>query len=365
MPGIKKIMHENLNIIEPTLTGEAGHCYSFISSLAHAADGAQFILWCDHSADITLAGNVLTKRHFFRSIRKLQALWLYRKLLCTDERIFIPTAGRTDLILLDIASSGRIAANRVYVYIHWFRPSPGKRKQLEKLARRQPEIVVFAPTESVGKEFESAGFKHVRLVPYPITPLASGALSGKPCDFCHILFAGAARHDKGFGSVVDFVELLASTGRDIPVRLQTSAQHYNKMDEATNADLARLELFGYPYLKRHAETLQHSDYLALFGGAICLQLYSQKDFADRISGVTLDALSMGSPIVTLSGTWIAHVVSEFDAGLVIDSPAPDAVLGAVARIMSDYGQYRSRAFEAGRELQKRNSAEFLLRELMS
>jgi glycosyltransferase involved in cell wall biosynthesis len=358
-------MNDNLNIIEPTLASEAGHCFSFISSLAHAADSTQLTLWCDHSADVNISGNILTKRYFFRKIRKLQAFWLYRKLLGTAERIFISTAGRTDLILLDLASSGRISANRVFVYMHWFKPSQRKRKQLEKLARRQPEIVVFAPTKSVGDEFENAGFKHVRLVPYPITPLASGALSAQPRDFSHVLFAGAARQDKGFGNVVDFVELLASTGRDIPVRLQTSAQHYDKMDEVASAGLSRLEHFRYPHLKRYAETLQHSDYVALFDGAICLQLYSQKDFADRISGVTLDALSMGSPIVTLAETWIARVVSEFDAGLVLESPDPDAVLGAVTRIISDYGHYRSRALEAGRELQKRNSAEFLLRELMA
>ncbi|MFA7061411.1 MAG: hypothetical protein WC156_11410 [Pedobacter sp.] len=358
-------MAENLNIIEPTLTSEAGHCYSFISSLAHAANSTQLTLWCDRSADITLAANVQTKRYFLRKIRRLQSLWLYRKLLGTPERIFISTASRTDLILLDIASSGRIAANKVYVYIHWFKPSQRKLIQLAKLARRQPEIVIFTPTDSVGKEFECAGFKHVRLVPYPITPLNNNISESGSHAFKYLLFAGAARQDKGFSAVVDLVQLLESKGTAIPVTLQTSAEHYEKYDEVTRSDIGRLERCDYLHVKRVSETLPQDSYLDLFAGAICLQLYSQKDFADRISGVTLDALSMGSPVVTLSGTWIARVVSEFDAGLVLESSAPDRVLDAVTRIMSHYEQYRSRALEAGRELQKRNSAEFLFRELMA
>lgn len=356
-------MQETLHIIEPTLEGEAGHCYSFVVSLCQAAGTYPLTVWCGNRAAISLPPGVCTRRFFFRTLRRLQAFWLYRTLLRRPERLFISTAGRTDLVLLDLACRGEIPPHKVFLYIHWFRPSPGKRRQLAKLARRQPGITILTPTASVFEEFRAAGFTHTRLVPYPITPLDPGEVPTEYPAFRHLLYAGAARRDKGFSEVVDFVTLLARTGQHIPVSLQTSSDHYAKFDDMTMRDLARLEAIAYPYLERHAETLQQAEYRKLFRGAICLQLYSRQDFADRISGVTLDALSAGSPVVALSGTWIGRVVAEFDAGAVIESSAPDVVLDAVERVRGRYEYYHGNARVAGRELQKRNSAGHLFQEL--
>lgn len=356
-------MTGSIHIIEPTLEGEAGHCHSFIASLCRAAGPEPITVWCGRGAAIALPENVSIKRLFIRKLRRLQALWLYRKLLRTGERVLISTAGRTDLILLDLASCGGIPANTVYLYIHWFRPSRSKRVQLEKLARRHPELVILTPTASVCEEFLSAGFTRTRLVPYPITPREIHDSPAEDQGFRHLLFAGAARQDKGFSTVVDLVELLALKGAQIPVTLQTSAEHYDKLDESTRRDLVRLDVCRYPYLRRYAETLTQADYLGLFAGGICLQLYSRRDFADRISGVTLDALSAGCPVITMSGTWIARTVAEFDAGLVLDAPDPERVLSAVTTLLEQYPTYRHNALKAGRELQLRHNAGYLMHEL--
>jgi len=354
-----------LHIIEPTLEGPAGHCFSFVQSLCQAAGDHPITVWCGRGAQVDFRAGVRVKRLFMRRLRRLQALWLYRSLLRQQGRLFVATAGRTDLLLLNLAANGRIPPGKVFLYVHWFKTSPAKRRQLEKLAARQPAITILAPTESVCAAFRAAGFADTRHVPYPITSLPHPPMPETGQGFRCLLFAGAARHDKGFSHVVGLVELLAATGSSIPVCMQTSPQHYAKTDDATSASLVRLEHLVYPHLHRYADTLHQEEYGALFRGAICLQLYSRQDFADRISGVTLDALSMGSPVITLSGTWMARVVAEFDAGLVIDSPAPEAILAAATRIIEEYGEFRRRAFAAGRELQERNSAAFLYRELMA
>jgi glycosyltransferase involved in cell wall biosynthesis len=356
-------MVDGLNIVEPTLTGEAGHCFSFISSLVDAAGNEPLTIWCGRSAQVAFPGTVRVNRFFLRKIRRLQALWLYRKLLKGHGRIFVPTAGRTDLMLLDLAASGRIAPGRVYVYIHWFRTSRSKRAQLEKLARRQPEIVILTPTASVCEELRTAGFSQTRLVPYPITPCETDLRLPADHEFSHLLFAGAARQDKGFPAVVDLVELLQTRGGSIPITLQTSAEHYEKYDDPTRQAIGRLGKCDYAHVRRVAETLSRGDYQGLFPGAICLQLYSQSDFRDRISGVTLDALSNGSPVITLADTWMARVVARYDAGLVIDAAGPEQVYEAVLQVLEEYGRYRDNALKAGRELQMHNSAEHLFREL--
>jgi len=348
-----------LHIIEPTLVDATGHCFSFLNSLCRVSGEYPITVWCAHGVAVPFPGNVTLKRFFHRRIRRLQAWWLYRTLLLQPGRLFISTAGRSDLFLLDFASRNAIIPGKVFLYVHWFRASPAKERQLARLAARQPEITILAPTESVCAVFRAAGFRHTQHVPYPISPTAEAPTLDDTQTFRHVLFAGAARHDKGLAEVVSFVDLLSKSNRNVPISLQTSAQHYNKMDESTAASLLRLEAIGYPLLTRYSDTLGHAEYSALFRGAICLQLYSRSDFADRISGVTLDALSNGSPIVTLSGTWMARIVNEFEAGLVVEEPAPDVVLDAVLKLIANYQHYHRRALQAGRDLQRRNNANLL------
>jgi len=217
--------------------------------------------------------------------------------------------------------------------------------------------VIIGPTTSVVEVFAGCGFTNCLVVPYPITPRETEQVPAT--EFRHLLFAGAARQDKGFSYVVDLLSHLAASGEAIPVTLQTSADHYDKFDTATKADLERLNLLHYPQLAIRPETLAASDYFALYNGAICLQPYNVQDFSDRISGITLDALSMGAPLVTLAGTWMARVVERFAAGIVITSPAPDQLLDAVQRIIAEYGRYQANACRAGRTLQEEHSASHL------
>jgi hypothetical protein len=145
----------------------------------------------------------------------------------------------------------------------------------------------------------------------------------------------------------------------IPFRLQNSPDHRGKYDEVTKAEIQRLEKIPYPYLRLFPETLKPDEYAELFAGAICIQLYNADLFADRISGVTLDALSAGSPIVTTAGTWTARMVQRFDAGKIIDGTGPEMTLSAIQEIIADYPRYSKNAYAAGQVLQRENSAEIL------
>ena len=108
---------------------------------------------------------------------------------------------------------------------------------------------------------------------------------------------GSARQDKGFSHVVDPLAYLHKQGIKVPVVMQISGEHYRKYDAATLADIQRLKAIAYPQLQLRPETLNPDQYARLFAGAICLQLYNPSDFSDRVSGVTLDAFSAGSPVV--------------------------------------------------------------------
>jgi glycosyltransferase involved in cell wall biosynthesis len=204
-------------------------------------------------------------------------------------------------------------------------------------------------------EFSKCGFAHARVVPYPITPNSSGP--GSPdTGFRHFLFAGAAREDKGFDKIVDLIQLLKQTDSQLPFVLQSSSDLQNKQSEKTQSDLQRLGMIGYGYLHQYPSTLNHDEYIGLYAGGICFQPYNVTDFTDRISGVTLDALSAGCPVVTIAGTWMARTVERFNAGVVIADTAPAEMIGAAQRILADYAAYRANALRAGETLQRENNA---------
>ena len=356
---------KEINIVEPTLFTEAGHCYSFVSALFSASNGGStYRLWINRKAELSFkVGHVRLRKYFYRRLRRIQAYFLYRKLLKLESKLFIATAGRADLLALHWAASGVIPPRKVYLYFHWFNPSPRKLQGLQKMAVLQPDLVILGPTISVVNAFKEAGFRDVRVVPYPITPKEI-TNSTVITEFKHVLYAGAARQDKGFKYVVDLIEFFERNGALTPVLIQTSAEHFGKCDAETLADIERLKSSRYPYLTLKTEVLSAEEYDELYRGAIAVQLYRQADFADRVSGVTLDAFSAGCPIVTTSDTWMARTAKRFNAGLVTDDMSPEAIQDRIKAIIAGYPSYHANALQGGIILQQENSASALFETLI-
>ena len=74
--------------------------------------------------------------------------------------------------------------------------------------------------------------------------------------------------------------------------------------------------------------------------------YDPAKFADSVSGVVLDALLHGAPVVTSAGTWAADVVGRFGAGVVLPARTPEALAAAIDAILADWDTYAARAAEA-------------------
>ncbi len=350
-------MNTPIQVVEPTLESYSGHCHSLVASFCRAAADRRIQLWAGKGAENFVFGPGVTVHPYFsRRFRLFQSLFLLRRLLREPFPLFIPTARRVDLTLLNLAAGKQIATNRVFLYFHWVRETPDKLHFLRRIAARQPNLVILGTTASVVEVFRRCGFTHVSLLPYPPT---QAQRPGTAVSFRRLLYAGAARQDKGFRQVVDFVEFLARKKEKIPVTIQVSADHYGKYDAATREDITRLRSTGYAPLELAAETLSPEDYAALFPGSICLQLYDRADFRDRVSGVMLDALAHGSPIVATAGTWMAKLIELFGAGVAIEEPTPENLHPAVTQIIDGYAGFRDRAFNAG-QAQAQKSWDVLL-----
>lgn len=338
-----------VQIVEPTLASDAGHCAAIFSNLHRAAPDIDYQLWVDRHAQApsVAATGAAIRRHFIRPLRRLQALPLYRRLLRGPDPVYVPTATYFDLEAIALLAPRRLERDNVFLYFHKWRATPQRQQALQRLARKQPHLHLLGASPTIAQHLRAGGFGRVDTV-VPIN--AEAGLAKALTTFHHLLFAGAARADKGFTHIVDLAAWLASQPEQWPFVVQTTGDHYGRYDERTRADLARLRNLNYPALRCVNETPDRQQYAQLFPGSICLQPYDRNEYAEKTSSVTFDALMAGAPIVTLSGTPMAQWVSDFGAGLVVEDARPETLLAAARTIRDNYTAFAAHAREAGARL---------------
>jgi hypothetical protein len=355
-----------IHIVAPTLQDRTGHCYSHVLSLLKANENrrARLEIWAGRKARDLFPDTDACRvhRYFSRPLQRLQTLFLYRQLLRRPGRIYLPTGTRTDLLLLDWAARKPIPRAKVFMLFHWLKLSERKQRYMTKIAQKHPDIVTMGPTDGIVQLLRLCGFSRAQQVPYPITPVKHGGpQKGDAAGFRYLLFAGAARADKGFVHVVELVRFLARQKASIPVMIQCSPPHTGVHEPAVAAALKELDAIDYPYLQRSEATLDEEAYFNLFAGAVSLQLYDPQDYAsDRISGVTLDALSSGSPVLVTAGTWMARVAERFGAGLAVADLSPSVIADATRQIQDEFASFQAAALHAGEVLQRENDAGYIL-----
>jgi len=309
-------------------------------------------VWLDRRGKELLRGEPCQSHLvFYRNMMKIQRYFRIRALLRSEGSIFIPTAGRLDLIFLNLLLRKEQSHSEVFLHFHQFKITPGKIKLLEKIAKAHPEFVIMAPTDKLVAIFKEAGFPNCERVPCPVyEPIPKSSCEND--QFEKIIYAGAARSDKGFSRVVDFIEYAFLQAERWPIEIQASPPFSGRYDNDSKQALQKLNQLPYPALTVHPDTLDASDYQSLFQKAIALLLYNHHDYASKFSGVALNALYAGCPIVTTAGTWAGNIVKQFEAGVVLEEAAPECVYKAVKLITQNYAQYRSNAKRAGLSLQK-------------
>ena len=346
-----------VEVVEPTLSSEAGHCFALFRSLHSASGELSFRLWVDRGARVPAMPRerVSLERHFDRLWRKPQAWWLYRRLLRAGRPILVPTAGWFDLRALDLAAGGPIPPGRAFLYFHKWRAGAERALALAGLARRQPHLELFGTSPEIVGRLREAGFAHVDLVTPVLAAGSPGGAAAGRVPFRHLLSAGAARADKGFGRIVDLVARLAEQGADLPILVQASGDHYGRFDERTAADLARLRNFSYAPLVLREDTIDAAGYAALFPGAVCLQPYEAAEYADKMSSITFDALRAGAPVITVEGTSMARIVHETGAGMVLERADAAELERAARAAIRYYDRLQEKALAAAERYRPQSS----------
>lgn len=338
---------KELHLIEPTLYDQTGHGFSYNSSII-AANTNMFKLhiWLDQRGKQLFAkDNCITHGYFSRRWRRVQKLFLYSKLLKQDIVIYLGTAEFTDLLFMYWLTKYLKSKAKIFLHFHQFRQTTAKLTTLQKIAQTKAQFYFITPTQKLTKIFQIAGFSHCLTIGCPSFSYNSLKINDAS-KFAKVLYAGAARKDKGFPTIVKLVEYITQEKLELPFAIQISPPNSGHYDAATTIALEKLVVIQNPNITLYRHTLNQTQYQELFTNAICLLVYDAISYQDKFSGVVLDACYAACPIITIANTWMADTVNRFKLGIVLATCEPRDILAAIYAIQKDYEFYVTNAKQA-------------------
>lgn len=353
-----------LNLVETTLHDQTGHSYTYVQCLLKANEefGFNVHVWLDSRGAHLLDPTTCTSHaYFYRPLRQIQKIFLYQKLLRQPGIIFIGTSELWDLRILAFFARRVKQKAKVVVHFHQFKQTPKKIACLQKIAQLGLDFSLATPTEKLAEIYRQQGLRcEVLACPtyHPMTSANTGTAK-----FSKVLYAGAARSDKGFADVIKVLQHNRAQGKNTVFEIQTSPPSSRRYDAGTQAALQELHALPQHNLILHQDTLSEGQYLRLFHNAICLLIYKQKDYQDKFSAVALDSFYAGCPVITAKNTWMGDIVQRYNAGVALDNYAPETVQAAIDHIAANYAEFHANARRAATELLEihdpRNTLEFV------
>ena len=174
-----------------------------------------------------------------------------------------------------------------------------------------------------------------------------------------IFFPSANRIEKGSKYLKDVAIELSSLlyGRNYELVFRTPP-----LPETASAD-EKKALGKYHLMTGNIEedvfiqTLADSDIVVL--------PYLPPSFADRTSGLAVDAIYAGTPIVVMGGTWLSALAESLNAGKVVNLPSPTSIARAVYDLVLDIESEVVDVAAGARKYLEANSWDVLAKEVLT
>ena len=158
---------------------------------------------------------------------------------------------------------------------------------------------------------------------------------------CHFVSLGNARDEKGIFEILNAIRLLASSARQDGCRFTLQCNDAAP-DVATAIAAFRDE--NLPGCELLFNKLDSRDYHDLLSQAdIVLLPYWRRIYSSRTSGVFMEALSAGKPVIVTDDTWMSDQLRHHGAGLSCPDRDPAALTQAMLRACRDLASLRQRA----------------------
>jgi FkbM family methyltransferase len=230
---------------------------------------------------------------------------------------------------------------------------------------RSPRVRITAPTRKSADNLGHALGVPLAVAPHPsvafgdaeATALVDGRDQLKTESPTVVIFPVGMRQDKGFCDTVEAVNKIsrASNGITCVVRAR---QQPNTPAEMVELKKGLQAIDGCELRDESMSDEEFADFLA--SGDIVVLPYHAPDFAERTSGLVIDAMILGKPVVAYQGTWLGDTLQHFDTGVAVPHRDTSALCDAVLALSANLQDSRRRAREAGRRYFQTNSWSCLL-----
>ncbi|WP_200242403.1 glycosyltransferase [Lamprobacter modestohalophilus] len=175
-----------------------------------------------------------------------------------------------------------------------------------------------------------------------------------------VLFPGAPTQGKNIEVAVAAANHLVATRSERRVVIRDL-----RRDNTTPQQVALFEAAD-SRLERLKGQLSNREFLRLFQSADILVLpYTPEGFRYRNSGLLIDAVYCGKPVVVVKQTWLGDFVERYGCGVAINTLSVEAIAAAVTRIEADLERFSQRAAAAAKGYYPTNSWDGLARLVMS
>jgi len=239
------------------------------------------------------------------------------------------------------------------------------RDAISKAAALDGRVIVSAPTKGVQKIVQEATGVQIPVAPHPSTAvddrdlfnvrgeaLNSNVDNKKRETHRHgclgrVVFPGASTMHKGYELGVSAAVKLADMGYSCWVREEKGHQYSS----------------GLELIPKHLSDEGFQDLLS--SADVIVLPYQPEGFSRRTSGLVIDALYLGVPVVVINGTWLSEVVSEYKSGLCVES-CSEAISIAVQEALTSSSFTRGKLLDSAVAYHIKNSwrglAEFIIHE---
>jgi len=157
----------------------------------------------------------------------------------------------------------------------------------------------------------------------------------------HIVSPVHAHHDKGFADVAFLSRLLK--GKIERGELAISVRHAPQPMPITKGIAALADDLVESGVNLIRQNMSDGEYADLIASAdIVLIPYRIRPFRTRTSGVVLDALMAGKPVVTVRGTWAGDLVERYGAGVTYNDGDVREMRTALEQVVTRLSLYHER-----------------------
>ena len=173
------------------------------------------------------------------------------------------------------------------------------------------KVYFYTDTQELANQYNRLVGIPFGTVPIPHT--RAPAASRSPGQPLRIIYVGDARHEKGYQHLPRIVQDLWADYVETGKVVFTFQSNYNLPGGEPEAIVARSQLSCYPGDKVTVitEPLSSEEYWrTLLSGDINLLLYDRDNYYARSSGILIESLAAGIPVVVPAGTWLARQFAD-------------------------------------------------------